>query len=67
MPDIVCENGEKIDTSFKCKYCRETKSGGSGTRLKDHLAHRSASVLDACTYNYNQIRMVSYSDPSLLV
>jgi hypothetical protein len=35
---------EKVGAGFKCKYCRETKSGGGGTRLKEHLAHRGKNV-----------------------
>jgi hypothetical protein len=40
MLDLVWEHGEKVGTCFKCKYFRETKSGGGGTRLKEHIAHR---------------------------
>ena len=39
--DRVWLYGEKVGAGFKCKYCRETKSGGGGTRLKEHLAHSS--------------------------
>jgi hypothetical protein len=42
--DRVWLHGEKVGTGFKCKYCRETKSGGGGTRLKEHLAHRGKNV-----------------------
>jgi hypothetical protein len=52
--DIVWEHGEKVGTGFKCRYCRETKSREGGTRLKKHLAHRSACISNACTYNYKQ-------------
>jgi hypothetical protein len=38
--DRVWLHEDKIDTGFICKYCRETKSEGSDTRLKEHLAHR---------------------------
>jgi hypothetical protein len=37
-------HGEKVGTDFKCKYCREKKSRGGGTRLKEHLAHRGKNV-----------------------
>jgi hypothetical protein len=55
MSNIVWEHGEKVGTSFECKFYGETKSGGGGTHLKKHLAHTSASIPDACTYNYKQI------------
>ena len=42
--DRVWLHGEKVGAGFKCKYCRETKSGGGGTRLKEHLAHRGKNV-----------------------
>jgi hypothetical protein len=42
--DRVWLHGEKVGACFKCKYCRETKSGGGGTRLKEHLAHRGKNV-----------------------
>jgi hypothetical protein len=42
--DRVWLHGEKVGACFKCKYCRETKSGGDGTRLKEHLAHRGKNV-----------------------
>jgi hypothetical protein len=32
--DRIWIHGEKVGAGFKCKYCRETKSGGGGTRLK---------------------------------
>jgi hypothetical protein len=32
--DRVWLHEEKVGAGFKCKYCRETKSGGGGTRLK---------------------------------
>ncbi|ONM27704.1 hypothetical protein ZEAMMB73_Zm00001d007834 [Zea mays] len=42
--DRVWLHGEKVGVGFKCKYCRETKSGGGGTRLKEHLTHRGKNV-----------------------
>jgi hypothetical protein len=60
MSDIVWEYGEKVGTGFKCKYYRETKSGGGDTRLKEHLTHRSASIPDACTYNYKQTSVLFF-------
>ncbi|AQK95809.1 hypothetical protein ZEAMMB73_Zm00001d011127 [Zea mays] len=42
--DRVWLHGEKVGAGFKYKYCRETKSGGGGTRLKEHLAHRGKNV-----------------------
>jgi hypothetical protein len=42
--DRIWFHGEKVDAGFKCKYCRETKSGGGGTRLKEHLTHRGKNV-----------------------
>jgi hypothetical protein len=42
--DRVWLHGEKVGAGFKCKYCRETKSEGGGTRLKEHLAHRGKNV-----------------------
>jgi hypothetical protein len=42
--DRVWLHREKVGVGFKCKYCRETKSGGGGTRLKEHLAHRGKNV-----------------------
>jgi hypothetical protein len=42
--DRVWLHGEKVGAGFKCKYCRETKSGGGGTRLKEHLTHRGKNV-----------------------
>jgi hypothetical protein len=42
--DRVCLHGEKVGVGFKCKYCRETKSRGGGTRLKEHLAHIGKNV-----------------------
>ncbi|PWZ44710.1 hypothetical protein Zm00014a_021525 [Zea mays] len=47
--DRVWLHGEKVGAGFKCKYCRETKSGGGGTRLKEHLAHRGKNV-KKCPY-----------------
>jgi hypothetical protein len=29
--DRVWMHGEKVGAAFKCKYCRETKSGGGDT------------------------------------
>ena len=46
MPDLVWEHGQKIRGGFKCKYCREEKSGGGATRFKEHLAHRGKDVKD---------------------
>lgn len=37
-------HGEKVVASFKLKYCTETKSGGGGTRLEEHLAHKGKNV-----------------------
>jgi hypothetical protein len=42
--DRVWLHGEKVSACFKCKYCRETNSGGVGTRLKEHLVHRGKNV-----------------------
>jgi hypothetical protein len=42
--DRVWQHGETISVGFKCKYCRETKSRGGGSRLKEHLAHRGKNV-----------------------
>jgi hypothetical protein len=42
--DRVSLHGEKVGAGFKCKYYRETKSGGGGTRLKEHLTHRGNNV-----------------------
>jgi hypothetical protein len=55
---------EKIGTGFKCKYCRETKSGEGGARLKKLLAYRSASIPDACTYNCKQTGVLFLLHPS---
>jgi hypothetical protein len=38
MSDLVWEHEEKIGSDFRCKYCREDKSGGNATCLKEHLA-----------------------------
>lgn len=37
-------HGEKVVASFKLKYCAETKSGGGGTQLEEHLAHKGKNV-----------------------
>jgi hypothetical protein len=42
--DRVWLHREKVGAGFKCKYCRETKSGGGGTQLKEHLTHRGKNV-----------------------
>jgi hypothetical protein len=42
--DRVWLHEEKVGVGFICKYCRETKSEGGGTRLKEHLAHRGKNV-----------------------
>jgi len=46
MPDLVWEHGKKIRGGFKCKYCREEKSGRGATRFKERLAHRGKDVKD---------------------
>ena len=40
------EHGHKVKGGFRCKYCREEKSGGGATRPKEHLAHRGSDVKD---------------------
>jgi hypothetical protein len=42
--DLVWEHGEKTGSVFRCKYCREAKSGGGATRLKEHLEHQCKNV-----------------------
>jgi hypothetical protein len=44
MMDLVWEHGEKTGSVFRCKYCREAKSGGGATRLKEHLEHQCKHV-----------------------
>jgi hypothetical protein len=42
--DRVWMHGEKVGATFKCKYCRETKSGGGDTWLKEHFVHRGKNA-----------------------
>jgi hypothetical protein len=49
MSDLVWQHREKVVKGFKCKYCRETKSGRGGTWLKEHLIHRGKNV-KKCPY-----------------
>jgi hypothetical protein len=37
MTDIVWKYGEKVGTGFKCKYCREMKSGGGHAQMHAHI------------------------------
>ncbi|WVZ78970.1 hypothetical protein U9M48_026605 [Paspalum notatum var. saurae] len=46
MVDPVWEHGEKYKGGFRCKYCKEPKSGGGATRFKEHLAQRGHDLTD---------------------
>jgi protein-disulfide isomerase len=55
MPDLIWDQGEKVGTSFKCKYCREMKSNRGVTQLKEHLAHRGKNV-QKCPFVLSNIK-----------